>query len=376
MPTTPNLDLRIALETALKRRVPDDLIVSYRDFVKWRDVLPHMRYNAKVMHALATLATELWNSPARANRFELLRCMVRYRTRTLPVAYYGASEEPKLDLLPETDALLFGFCMQILTSHHLPVSSAQVNDVKRYANVLMMRVRLNNDCVDEMVMSLSDSPALANRLLRYSELNAGISHWARQELQNPEWAYRRGEMVAWVLNENPDYVVPDAILRTDFEEMNRRDGEIANRLLQSAQQQIRLKNDFPDLFDDFEGQKPGMQDPSGSVKEIFPIRPGMKMPMTYSQTLKIYLPDVAAGKREFERNLHKIRSNCMLRAIRYCHLPAKTKLALFKQHYEPENDFQAVKIAKALGHAGMLRWLMGNAVREMKKPASERRLPF
>jgi hypothetical protein len=375
MPTTPNLDLRIALEAALKRRVPDDLIGNYRDFVKWRDLLPHMRYNPKVMHALATLATDLLNTPSRVNRYELLRCMVRYRTRTLPVAYYGPKEVPTLDLLPETDALLFGLCLQIMTSRHLPVSSAQANDVKRYANVLMMRVRLNDDRVDEMVMALPEEPALLNRLLRYVEPSAAISHWARQEMQHAEWAYRRGEVVAWVLNENPDYVVPDAVLHADFEEMNRRDGEIATRHMQNTEQQIRLQHDFPDLFTEpedvlgflYSEDEKRMRKQDEALRrfnEMFPIRPGMKMPMTYSQTLKIYLPDVVAGKRVFEDNLDKIRSNCMLRAVRHCHLPAKTKLSLFKKHYHPANHFQAVTIAKALGHAGMLRWLLENGERE------------
>jgi hypothetical protein len=377
MPTTPNLDLRIALEAALNRKVPDNFIGNYRDFVKWRDLLPHMRYNPKVMHALAQIAVDVWHGTERVNRYELLRCMVRYRTRTrtLPVAYYGPKEVPTLDLLPETDALLFGLCLQIMTSRHLPVSNAQAADMKRYANVLMMRVRLNDDRVDEMVMALPEEPALINRLLRYAEPSAAISHWARQEMQHTEWAYRRGEVVAWVLNENPKYVVSDALLRADFEEMNRRDSEIAARHLQTAQQQVRLQHDFPDLFSEPEEvlgflysedeKRMRKQDEAlRRLNEIFPIRPGMKMPMTYSQTLKIYLPDTAAGKRVFEDNLDKIRSNCMLRAVRHCHLPAKTKLALFKKHYHPANDFQAVTIAKSLGHAGMLRWLLENGERE------------
>ena len=48
----------------------------------------------------------------------------------------------------------------------------------------------------------------------------------------------------------------------------------------------------------------------------------------------------------------------MLRAVRHCHLPAKAKLLLFKKHYHPANDFQAVTIGKTLGHEGMLRWLL------------------
>jgi len=193
------------------------------------------------------------------------------------------------------------------------------------------------------------------------------------EQRDSKWAYRRGEVVAWVINENPEYVVPDAVLRADFEEMNRRDGEIAARHMQNTEQQIRLlQHDFPDLFPEPEDvlgflyiedeKRMRKQDKAlRRFNEMFPIRPCMKMPMTYPQTLKIFLPDVAAGKRVFEENLDKIRSNCMLRTMRHCHLPAKTKLALFKKHYHPANDFQAVTIAKTLGHAGMLRWLLVDA---------------
>ena len=53
----------------------------------------------------------------------------------------------------------------------------------------------------------------------------------------------------------------------------------------------------------------------------------------------------------------------MLRAVRHCHLPAKTKLSLFKKHYHPANDFQAVTIVKTPGHEGMLRWLLGGVWR-------------
>jgi hypothetical protein len=374
MPTSPNLDLRIALEAALKRRLPDDLIGTYRDFVQWRDLLPHMRYNPKVMQSIAQLAANAWHGAARVNRYELMRCMVRYRTRQLPMAYYGPKEEPKLDLLPETNALLFGLCLQIMTSRHLPVSSAQAADVKRYANVLMMRVRLNDERVDELVMALTEEPKLVNRLLRYPETNPAISHWARQEMQHTEWAYRRGELAAWVLNEDSDYVVPETLLRADFEEMNRRDSEIAARHLQAAQQQVRLQHDFPDLFSEPEDvlgflytedqKRMRKQDEAlRRFNEMFPIRPGMKMPMTYSQTMKIYVPDLAKGKQVFEANLDKIRSNCMLRAVRHCRLPDKTKLSLFKKYYHPANDFQAVTIAKTLGHAGMLRWLLEKAGR-------------
>jgi hypothetical protein len=93
------------------------------------------------------------------------------------------------------------------------------------------------------------------------------------------------------------------------------------------------------------------------------IRPGMKMPMTYSQTMTIYVPDLAKGKQIFEANLNKIRSNCMLREVRHCRLPDKTKLSLFKKYYHPANDFSGGNHCQNAGHAGMLKWLLEKAVR-------------
>ena len=100
MPTSHQFQLRLALERVLNRKVPDNFISSYGDFVKWRELLPHMRYNQRVMHALAEMTADLWSSPKKKNRFQLLRCMSRYSKNSMKTAYYGFIPRPEMDLLP------------------------------------------------------------------------------------------------------------------------------------------------------------------------------------------------------------------------------------------------------------------------------------
>lgn len=365
-------ELSLALEKALHRKIPDDFIGSYRDFVKWREYLPHMQYNPRVMHAMAIVATDVWDSTARINRFELLRCMVRYRKRTRAVGYYSGLEPLQHDLLPETETLLFDFCLRILGSRHLPVSEIQQEAIKKYANVLLMRVQLDKDRVGELIDNLYDTPQLVNRLLRYPKVNLHISRWAMREMENPEWAYRRGEMAGMVLDLDPDFVVSTAILKADFDEMNRRDSEKTALLLRQQQDYQRNHQDFPELFDN--PRLPALEhdwdEPEPTVEEewkprlnldLFPNRPCMRMPITFSGTLNMHVPDIASGKAMFAESLPRIQSCTMLRAVQYSHLSKSKKLTLFKRHYHPDNSLMAFGIAKKLNHAGMLRWLLEKA---------------
>lgn len=206
-------ELRLAIERALNRKVPDNFINCYSDFVNWRELLPYMRYNQRVMHTLAEMTTELWNSPKKVNRFQLLRCMSRYSKVGTAIDYYAPVQKPLQDLLPETEELVFSLCMKIMTAIRLPVSVAQTQDVRSLANKLLMRVRLDDNRVGELKEALPKEPKLVNRLLRYNKAQSKISVWARGQINNPEWAYRRGEIIAWVIDEDPDFELTDEILR-------------------------------------------------------------------------------------------------------------------------------------------------------------------
>src|SRR5688572_26730219 len=60
---------------------PDNLIVTYKDFLKTRDYLPLYQFNPLVFDSLVTLTCESWNSPGRINRQSLIELIKRYGTK-------------------------------------------------------------------------------------------------------------------------------------------------------------------------------------------------------------------------------------------------------------------------------------------------------
>ncbi len=168
------------------------------------------------------------------------------------------------------------------------------------------------------------------------------------------------------------FVVSTAILKADFDEMNRRDSEKTALLLRQQQDYQRNHQDFPELFDN--PRLPALEhdwDEPEPLDEqlwehrlnldLFPSRPCMRIPITFSCTLNMPVQDIAAGKVMFAEALPRIQSCAMLRAVQYSHLSKSKKLTLFKRHYHSDNSFMAFGIAKKLNHAGMLRWLLEKA---------------
>ncbi len=57
---------------------PDDLIITYADYLRYGQNLPYYKYNPTVLECLTDLTIKLWESPKRIARLDLLTTIKQY----------------------------------------------------------------------------------------------------------------------------------------------------------------------------------------------------------------------------------------------------------------------------------------------------------
>jgi len=118
--------IRNAIFEIQKPYPADDLIVSYRDFLKYRDVLRFYQYNERVLGHLVDLTVELWGSKERVSQASLLQVTKRYMAKAPNKLF---SEEMKAKVF-----WLFG---QVVVVEDLPYNKRSIELLKFSANNML-----------------------------------------------------------------------------------------------------------------------------------------------------------------------------------------------------------------------------------------------
>ncbi|MBL7812686.1 MAG: hypothetical protein JNL57_10725 [Bacteroidetes bacterium] len=356
--------LTAAIERLQQRKIPDDFIRDQKDFLRWRAYLPSMQYNAKVYHRLLELTLDLWHTGQRANRLQMLQCLVDYRKRdSAPKRMEYYSRVPDVfsqDLLPETNVMMVGFATELISAPALPLPVRQWELARMLGNRLLRRVALDEAQMQELILLSAHNERALNRVLRYPAAHETISRWALQQMNNVEYCYRRAELLGRVLDLDPDYTMDAAVLSADFEEMNRRDVRRISEMMDEHRSTALLREEWPDLFNEadfnvypFVSKRKFEQNPIPGFEK----RPGFKMESRDHRTLGVQVPDLEKAGEKFYGQLETYKAGVMLWAVYYSHLDPKTKRRLLKKHFVPEKTYTLMHLGDRMKDAEILKWL-------------------
>lgn len=358
-----------ALLKTLNKQAPDNLILSYADFLKHRDYLKCYSFNPKVLDAMLDLNTCMWTSGARMNRLSLLEHTFYFLRKAVhfdPARSWNFYPEINKKLKPETKERIFKvFKMVFENLSFVPFSQTQ--SVKTICNRMMMNISLSAEAQLWLCeQSFSNSYAL-NRVLRYPEKSSIISAWVREHYYHPTFRFRRAEQLGWVLNEDPDHTVTEDFLLEDFEFLNEHDKKAirnygdelrANKLLmQDFSEFLRPRPGSFDLFDDDDDDfnQPFTSEPELNLSRRFYH---MEMKLVEFEGRSFHIPDFTASKIQFLVSIPDILNLTMVWAACYSRLSPAKKLTIYKRYFSPELTGSLLNIAKQTRDAHLLKWLL------------------
>jgi hypothetical protein len=180
--------------TIINNPYPDDhLIMSYKDFLAIRDLLPYYQFNSKVFELLLDVTLELWRSAKRINRLSLIEILKRY----------GSKNEGAINTLDykikEKVFRLFRFSFED-TTH---INKNHLNEIRRLCNLMVVNVSFGPSEESWLCSNVEHSNIILNRVLRYPIKSAVISKWAREYYLDNAFRFRKTEITSGIIDEIP-----------------------------------------------------------------------------------------------------------------------------------------------------------------------------
>jgi hypothetical protein len=348
--------------TELENPYPkDDLISSYKDYLKVRDYLPFYQFNLSVFSSLLNLTCDLWPSNKRINRLSLLQSIKRYGYITHQGKGYSTIAAKSADIPIEVNKktfMLFKYCFE----GRVVLSPKQLEEAMKICNRILINTVLEDTDIEWLCENAEKSNIILNRVLRYPAKSAIISHWVRQHDQMESYRIRRAELVGWMLDENPDFIIDKQTLTDDFEYFNTVD-------LKAIREYESELDGFNVIERDFKGilaaRAPSrMERLSGMHSETITQPPELELSkrfynthLDYSRNHKTFIPDFEKLREEFYLKIDTTIKVTMLWAIAYSRLDATVKTELMKKYYSPEINWTYFKISKKLKLIESLKWL-------------------
>ena len=191
----------------------DNLIVTYKDFLKYRDFLHLYQYNSEVFCSLIDITYNLWYSGKRISRRSLLQVTKRYLMKS----------KTRDDIPPKTATQIFELFKQIIVHENFKLNIKTVEVLKNTINSILIGIKLSDIQLKWLCTNASKSQYILNRILRYNYKSIIISNWAQNNYENDFVRARRSEITSWVIDKNPAFVIDKKTLITDFEFQNESD---------------------------------------------------------------------------------------------------------------------------------------------------------
>ena len=365
MPTTSQISRAIA---AIEHPYPpDDLIKTYKDFLKVRNVLPYYQYNPKVLVSLVDMLHSLWYSKERINRISLITVIKQYGSRVKAVKdYYGRSKAELHPFPVETNrkiCWLFQRCFDM----ELPINRKQAEYIMVVCNSLLIGAALGAEEEQWLCDNMHRSPMIVNRVLRYPLASPVISKWAGANYNNDNYRDRRAEMAGWVLDENPGFVVDEQTLADDFEYLNQKDKAAIRQYDEEMEAKKIMDSELGTLLKPKDSNLPELFFPDIPLPaEYYSAPPQLELTKRFysvpidSAACSKYnrnVPDFNALTKTFHENIPHIQTTTMLWAITYSRLHIEKKEALLKKHYRESAANSFFYICRRLQSVNLLQWL-------------------
>jgi hypothetical protein len=366
------LSIKKAILCLKNKKAPNDLIKTYSDFLRHRNILQSYSFNPSVLDDLLELATKMWTGNRRINRHALLTHISAFLRKAVKFSDnrpWNTVYEINTQLNADTKERIFILSKTVFENPGF-ITHTQLEESKIICNRIMMNLSFSSEGQIWLCRHAFQSKYLLNRVLRYPEKSSIISAWAIENYTHPMVRSRRAEQLAWVLNEDNNHEVTINTLKDDFEHLNELDRKAilaysdeheANKLLIKDFSDFLPRAPKPfDLFD--EGMNWEQNETVASEPELNLTRRFYEIERKFVkiQDRTQYIPDFEASRIRFFSEVEFIRNLTMVWAICYSRLPQQKKLLLYKKYYAPD-------LQQSLIHAGnqsrdivLLRWLLKN----------------
>lgn len=350
----------------LEKVIPkNDLIITYADFLKVRPFLGSYQFNPIIFENLLILINTLWKSNKRINRLVLLIRLRQYLDRKDPdkqTSPHSRSFEFTNTLSLEIRKQLFELFTNTF-DHAAHISSKQLDEARKYSNNLLINVGLTSEEENWLCNNANTSPLILNRILRYPIKSKVISKWARENFNNSSFVTRRAELISWIIDEQPTFVVDNPRLLDDFEIINKidinaiksyKDDIYANQIMERELGDILPRIKYNDIET---GEiKEGRVDLD--IPELKLIKRPYSIPIDLSSGLMLNIPDFKVMSAEFYKNIEFFQKITMIWGIAYSRLDNESKTSLLKKYYCAETYPSLFRASKKTNNVEILKWLL------------------
>jgi hypothetical protein len=347
--------LRKTIDSIHKPYPDDNLITSYKDFIKYRDYLINYKFNSSVFISLVRIANERWSSEERTNRLSLLES----------IKVYGKEKKRKSNSLRiELNKQIFSLFRKSFEETQF-VSVNQIDKIQSICNSILIDLELTEEEENWLCKNADKSSFILNRVLRYPKKTGVISSWAKLNYTNDKYRNRRSELTSWVIDTEPEFEIEVQTLMDDFNYMLLTDintvKEYESEMDAIAAIQRGLKDVLPKtrmrtLYIDNEEIR--TESVALSYPElVLPRRPySIIIDKTKNHSAKV--PDFEKTKNEYATKINMSHKIAMLWAIAYSRHDGKTKANLMKKYYSDDAFFYYFKIARRFEIIETLEWLI------------------
>lgn len=349
------LDLIKAIFKIEKPWPADDVIRSYQDFLKHRELIIYHQFNPVVFECLLDLALLNWASTAKVSRHSLVMTIRRYVSeQEVNVDHLNSSVKIKLfDLFAQT----------LINIDKVP--TGQRPEIEKWAAQLILGVNFEPPQIYQLCDFALHYPKALNRVLRYPNRSEIVSNWVQVNFDQNVLRLRRAEAVSWILDLNPDFEVTPETIRADFDFMNEMDREAVSNVVMSdvVHQLFKTEwlSDFPIdngiPIEPYEIEKKKLppfafgKDKVELIKRFYPVT------TVYDKAADNWVPDFEALEVYFLQNQETLRKVTMVWGIAYSRIDKKRKSQLLRRYYCLETHYSIFRVATKHQLLDLLKWM-------------------
>lgn len=368
-------DLTKAIAEIENQYPPDDLISCYKDFLKHRDYIQYYKYNEKVFYSVITLAAELWNSNLRINRLSMVVAINKY--------VRNCSEKKEM---PDYIVSAVISLLKLIIENKPKTRKLTIDMMLTKTVSTMFDFKISESDINTLIENYTKSEAIINFLLKYPYKSKTIRDWVIKNFNNKNLRQNRAELVSWIIDEEPEYVIDHKVLIEDFEYMNYLDIQRIEKYKEEVEAIKAYRRNMKGILPDFTDYSNPFNWPVNEKDEDEKLPrhllPELKLtnrfysyPIDMNDDLNahicvykfktnkyyrqhVHVPDFLKLHKSFHSELDTICKKTMIWGIVYSRREENDKLEMIKKYYSEDIYSTFSYIGKRFKNVEFLKWVL------------------
>lgn len=355
----------------IENKYPEDnIITTYKDYLKERPFLLFYQFNPKVFFSILKIGVENLEKGKKVSKLSLVVNLYKY----LELA------KEKQNFPDGTAALM----MRLLKQVHSNPPKNFITQQRLVGKItwLLRGLRLNEGDIKYLIGLVDVYRSILIFVLRYQYKTPVITVWANDNSQTDRYREYRTELISWLLDEDPGYEVDTQVLKDDFDYANERDRKIlqdymdeieAIKLLGMTIHKVFPEPDIKSFFEYYEpftNYTPEMPELK-LTKRPYPVPIDTKVDLelrpfryVYDYTKKeyrgqrVHIPNFKSLESRFRSDFDEIYRKTMIYAIMFSRWGMNEKISLLERYYSKDWFYTFQYIAVQIKSVEMLKWLI------------------